>query len=79
MNPSQEGRCACRVCATRGVHQRTRLRSVSSRVPDLIAAIEDHIANHNTDPKPFVWTKTADEIIETVRRGRVALEQVRVN
>jgi hypothetical protein len=26
-----------------------------------------------------LWTKTADEIIEKVKRGRVALEQARAN
>jgi transposase len=45
-------------------------------VADLIAAIEDYIAHHNTDPKPYKWTKTAEEIIEKVRRGRVALQQL---
>jgi transposase len=48
-------------------------------VPELIAAIEDYIANHNADPKPFMWTKTADDIIEKVKRGRVALNQARAN
>jgi transposase len=44
-------------------------------VADLVTAIEDYIRHHNNDPKPYKWTKTADEIIEKVRRGRVALEQ----
>jgi transposase len=44
-------------------------------VADLIAAIEDYIRHHNDDPRPYKWTKTADEIIEKVRRGRVALQQ----
>ena len=44
-------------------------------VAELIAAIEDYIAHHNADPKPYKWTKTAEEIIEKVRRGRVALQQ----
>ncbi|MCU1681130.1 MAG: hypothetical protein JWQ81_1869, partial [Amycolatopsis sp.] len=34
---------------------------------------------HNDDPKPFVWTATADEIIEKVQRGRVALKAVTQN
>jgi transposase len=54
-------------------------RGSFANVPELIAAIEDYIAHHNDDPKPFVWTKTADEIIAKVRRGRVALEQARAN
>lgn len=54
-------------------------RGSFTSVPELIAAIEDYIANHNDDPKPFVWTKTADDIIAKVKRGRVALEQARGN
>jgi len=54
-------------------------RGSFASVPELIAAIDDYIANHNDDPKPFVWTKTAEEIIAKVKRGRVALEQARAN
>ena len=43
---------------------------------DLIAAIEEYIRVHNDDPKPFMWTATAEEIIEKVRRGRAALQTV---
>ena len=32
----------------------------------LEAAIKDYMAAHNADPKPFVWTKTADEILAKV-------------
>lgn len=54
-------------------------RGSFASVPELVAAIEDYIAHHNDDPKPFVWTKTADEIIAKVKRGRVALDQARAN
>jgi transposase len=53
--------------------KRIRRGSFTS-VTDLIAAIEDYIAHHNDNPKPYKWTKTAEEIIEKVRRGRVALQ-----
>ena len=46
-------------------------------VAALIEAIEEYIAHNNEHPKPFIWTKTAGEIIAKVRRGRVALEAVR--
>jgi len=52
-------------------------RAVFRSVPDLIAAIEDYLSVHNDDPKPFVWTATAEEILAKVRRGRVTLEQVK--
>jgi transposase len=43
----------------RGVHRSTR------ELQDAIRAFLDH---HNRDPKPFIWTKTADQIIESVAR-----------
>jgi transposase len=45
-------------------------------VPDLIASIETYLRVNNNDPKPLVWTATADSILAKVRRGRVALQQV---
>jgi transposase len=51
-------------------------RGVFPSVPDLIAAIEDYLKANNADPKPFVWTATAEEILEKVRRGRAALETI---
>jgi transposase len=48
-------------------------RGVFKSVPDLIAAIEEYLRVHNDDPKPFVWTATADDILAKVRRGRVTL------
>ncbi len=54
-------------------------RGSFASVGDLVDAIEAYIASHNNDPKPFVWTKTADEIIDKVKRGRVALQQTTVN
>ncbi len=46
-------------------------------VAELTQAIDDYVAHNNHDPKPFIWTKTAKQIIAKVRRGRVALEAVR--
>jgi transcriptional regulator with XRE-family HTH domain len=48
-------------------------------VPDLIAAIEAYLQANNNDPKPFVWTATAEEILEKVSRGRVALASMPAN
>jgi hypothetical protein len=31
---------------------------------------------HNTDPQPFLWTATTEQILEKVRRGRVSLNTV---
>ena len=45
-------------------------------MPNLIAAIEEYLDAHNDDPKPFVWTATAESILAKVARGRIALEKV---
>ena len=44
-------------------------------VPDLIASIETYLQANNDQPKPLVWTATAESILAKVRRGRVALQQ----
>jgi transposase len=54
-------------------------RGVFRSVPQLIQAIQAFLAAHNEDPKPFVWTATAEGIIEKVRRGRAALDAIAVN
>lgn len=43
----------------RGVHRST----VESET-----AIRNFIEHHNQNPKPFIWTKTADQILESVAR-----------
>jgi hypothetical protein len=54
-----------------------RIRRGSFRSVDELVAAIDHWSEHwNDDPKPFVWHRTAEEIIAKVRRGRAALDQV---
>lgn len=47
--------------------QRIR-RGVFQSVDELIAAIDAYIAAHNQNPKPFVWTASADLILGRVER-----------
>jgi transposase len=51
-------------------------RGVFHSVPDLIDAIEQFLAAHNDDPKPFVWTASANAIVEKVNRCKAVLETV---
>jgi transposase len=45
------------------------LRRGSHRsVPELTASIQSWIDTWNQDPKPFVWTKTADQILDKITR-----------
>jgi transposase len=43
-------------------------RGVFRSVKDLEAAIREYIEVHNEDPTPFVWTKTADQILASIAR-----------
>ncbi len=51
-------------------------RGVFRSVPDLINAIMEYIAVNNDNPKPFVWTASADAILRKVSKCRVILETV---
>ena len=52
-------------------------RGVFRSVPELIAAIQEYIERHNAAPKPFVWTKTAKDILAKVTLARKALDKTR--
>ena len=43
-------------------------RGAFKSVPQLKAAIREFIDAHQVDPKPFVWRKTADEILASIAR-----------
>ena len=49
-------------------------RGAFKSVADLKAAIMQYLENHNAAPKPFVWTKSASQILEKVARAKQALE-----
>ena len=48
-------------------------RGVFTSVPDLVAAIDEYVAHHNTNPKPFIWTKSARDILQKVIRANSRL------
>jgi transposase len=43
-------------------------RGVFPSVKELETAIREYIDVHNEAPKPFVWTKTADQILDSIAR-----------
>lgn len=57
-------------------HNRIR-RGVFRSVPELIDAVEDYVAKHNREPKPFIWTAKASDILQKVSRARRSLDKVR--
>jgi len=44
-------------------------RGVFTSVPELEQAIDAYIAHHNVNPKPFIWTKSARDILQKVIRA----------
>jgi len=60
-------------------------RGAYQSVPQLKAAIQEFIDAHQAHPKPFVWTKTADDILASIARfaqrtvdGRAAVHMSRI-
>lgn len=51
-------------------------RGVFHDVIELVTAIDDYVHHHNERPKPFIWTKSANDILEKVKRARTALVNV---
>ena len=58
------------------ITEETIRRGVFRSVADLNETIEHYLEHHNADPKPFVWTASAPDILKKVARGRQALESV---
>src|SRR5437867_1730438 len=52
-------------------------RGAFQSVPQLKAAIQEFIDVHQTNPKPFVWTKTADDILASIARFALRTADVR--
>ena len=43
-------------------------RGAFRSVKELQSAIREFIEVHNENPKPFVWTRTADQILDSMAR-----------
>ena len=50
-------------------------RGIFTSVPELENAINEYIALHNANPKPFIWTAKATDILAKVTRARAALNK----
>ncbi len=60
----------------RDLTQNRLRRGVFRDVEDLIMAIGHYIDCHNKNPKPFIWTAKASDILEKVKRARKSLNIV---
>lgn len=59
----------------RDLTQNRLRRGVFHDVEELITAIGDYIDHHNESPKPFIWTASAADILEKVKRARRTLHK----
>jgi transposase len=56
----------------RDITQNQLRRGVFTSVEELQKAIFDYVKQHNSQPKPFIWTAKANDILEKVKRGKAA-------
>jgi transposase len=45
-------------------------------VEELVKAIMDYLAAHNSNPESFTWTAKVEDILEKVRRARAVLDKI---
>jgi transposase len=57
----------------RDLTQNRLRRGIFRNVEELMTAIGDYADRHNKNPKPFIWTAKAADILEKVKRARSAL------
>ncbi len=53
----------------RDISENRLRRGAFTSVPKLVNAIDQYIAHHNINPKPFIWTKSARDILQKVIRA----------
>ena len=58
----------------------TRLRrGVFHSLPELIAPLEKYLLQHNKEPKPYIWTAQAKDVLAKVTRARAKLNRRKRN
>ncbi len=60
----------------RDITQQRIRRGVFYSVGELITAIKEYVENHNRQPKPFIWTAKASDILQKVTRAKRALHKI---
>lgn len=61
----------------RDLTQQRLKRWLLRSVEELIGAVDQCADHYSERPKPFVWTASAQDILEKVKRARKALNNVR--
>ena len=60
----------------RDITQNRLRRGVFKSVQELIKTINNYVAKHNENPKPFIWTARASDILAKVQRARKTLNKL---
>ncbi len=60
----------------RDLSEKALKRGSFYNVNDLIGAITEYVNQHNDNPKPFIWTASAKDILAKVKRARAALNKL---
>ncbi|WP_035768248.1 IS630 family transposase, partial [Arthrobacter castelli] len=59
----------------RDLTEKNLRRGIFRSVPDLVDSIGQYMEANNEDPKPYVWTATAESILAKVARARATLTE----
>jgi transposase len=59
----------------RDLTQKQLCRGIFRNLEQLIMAIGNYIDQHNQNPKPFIWTAKASDILEKVTRAQASLDK----
>ena len=60
----------------RDLSERCDRRGVFNSVKELDAAVNGYIDQHNQNPKPFIWTSKANDILAKFKRARRKLDKL---
>jgi hypothetical protein len=56
-------------------YKRNGTATLFAALDTLILAIGDYIDHHNLNPKPFIWTAKASDILEKVTRAQASPDE----
>jgi transposase len=60
----------------RDLSEKALKRGSFYNVDDLIGAIDEYINRHNENPRPFIWTASATDILAKVKRARKVMNKL---
>jgi len=61
----------------RDISEKRIRRGSFTSVPALVAAIEEYLANHNQNPRVFIWSAPVDKILSEIAKCKETLDALR--